>query len=381
MKQVIQNNKIAIINTIKILLYKESELIINTINFDDDTIYLEPLLFSYFNSKADKIYPKEILSEILKGYFFKKINLEIKHSFNKNNIAYLPKVGYFKKEESEIYESILTVGDFEIIKELHPTQEKYFIETYKGHIINNNPVYHSSWKDNNLELFKAIDIIKKHLPDFYEELTFANKKIYLHDNPKILNFTSVETLGMLCFYVIGNQNLIYFIEELIHQGSHNFLYYLVHQRIDYFKIDVDNSIMRDYTKQQGDYRTIYGAFHGLFTVTQRVIYFDKLLTHKVFSGKEKHELLGRLMDQFSRFRTGLQLLNLTEVFTDKGIDLYNELDTKCASILEQYRTIYIEFDLSNRDLDFRYDNFCKLNSIEDFLEKDKNDYYQFLKHK
>lgn len=203
------------------------------------------------------------------------------------------------------------------------------------------------------------------------------KKIYLHDNPKIINFTTVENLGMLYFYVIGKNNLIYFIEELIHQGAHNYLYYVVHNRKDYFKIDVDNLIMRDLTKKEWDYRNIYGAFHGLYTVTQRVVYFDKLLTKNVFSGKEKHELLGRLADQFTRFRTGLELLDFKEVYTDKGIAFYNELDTKCVSVLKKYIKLKDEFDLSNRDLDFRYDYFCKLNPYEEFLKKDQNNYYQF----
>ena len=36
-----------------------------------------------------------------------------------------------------------------------------------------------------------------------------------------------------------------------------------------------------------------------------------------------------------------------------------------------------EFDLSHRDLDFRYDEFCLTNSFETFLEKDKQGYYNF----
>lgn len=370
-------NQTKITDAIKLLIYKEDIDITKKISLNDNNTLLEPLLYSYFNSKKDGSFPKKMLDEILYGYFIEKGKLKITHSFNKNGIAYIPQVGYFKKGEKTPYEPVLKNGDFEILKEVHPTLEKYFVEFYKGHIVNQTPEHSSVWKAHSKDLFKAIEIIKKHLPDFYKELTFANKKIYLHDNPKILNFTSVETLGMLYFYVIGSSNLIYFIEELIHQGSHNYLYYVVHNRKDYFKIDVDNLVMRDITNQQWDYRTIYGAFHGLFTVTQRVECFDKLLAQNVFSGREKHELMGRLTDQFARYRTGLELLDLSKVYTQKGIEFYNELDTKCASILEKYASLKDEFDLSNRDLDFRYDDFCKLNPFEDFLKKDQNNYYKF----
>lgn len=352
MTEITIQNKIEIIDTIKLLIYKEQSKLLEKVDFEDDNTFLEPLLFAYFNSNKEVAPSKGILEEILQRYFL-------------------------DKERRTLNETALKVGDFEIIKVIHPLLKKYFRESAKGHVTNENPEHNSVWEEHYQELFKAIDIIKKHLPEFYRELTFSNKKIYLHDNPNILNFTSIETLGMLFFYVIGNNNLIYFIEELIHQGSHNYLYYVIHKRKDFFKIDVDNLVMRDYTKQQWDYRTIYGAFHGIFTVTQRVEYFDQLLTKNVFSGREKHELLGRLTDQFARFRTGLELLDFDQVYTEKGIALYHMLDKKCASILKKYAWLKKEFDLSNRKIDFRYADFCKLNSFEIYLEKEKKGLFNF----
>ena len=364
----IDRNKTEIINNLKLLIYKERPALLDKIDFEDDNTFLEPLLFPYFNSKRKDSLSTGTLEEIMQGYSINKDNSLIRDSYNANNIAYIPKIGYFKKGEDKLFEPLLIRDDFEIVKEVHPLLEKYFVEFYKGHIVNSKPQHNSVWKQNYKELYEAITIIKTNLPEFYKELVFANRKIYLHDNPKIINFTSIETLGMLYFYVLGNNNLIYFIEELIHQGSHNFLYYVIHNRKEYFKIDVDNLLMRDFTKQKWDYRTIYGAFHGLFTVTQRVECFDKLIMKNIFTGRDKHELFGRLTDQFARFRTGLELLNFSEVFTDKGMNFYKQLDTKCESILNKYSKLKDEFDLSNRDLDFRYDDFCKFSPIEEFNE-------------
>jgi hypothetical protein len=135
--------------------------------------------------------------------------------------------------------------------------------------------------------------------------------------------------------------------------------------------------MRDYTNQEWDYRNIYGAYHGLYTVAKRVEYFDILLSKNVFSGSEKHELLGRLTDQFGRFRTGLELLNFNEVFTEKGMTFYKELDTKCASILIKYDKLLTFFDTSSVDLDFRYNDFCILNPIEEFYKKEEQGFFKF----
>lgn len=371
------SNKIEIANLIKILLYKEYPELFDKLDFENNNIFLEPLLFSYYNSKKINRFSKALLEEILQSYLLHKKTLKINQSYNKDNIAYIPNTGYFKKGLKSIYEPILKSVDFEILKEIHPTQEHYFKEIYDGHIVNDNPIYNSVWKENYKELESAILIIKEHLPVFYQELVCTNRKIYLHDNPKIINFTTVETLGMLYFYVIGKENLIYFIEELIHQGSHNFLYYVVHNRKDYFKIDVDNIIMRDLTKQQWDYRNVYGAFHGLYTVTKRVECFDILLSKNIFTGREKHELLGRLADMFPRFQTGLELLNLDLVYTEKGKEFYFTLTRACQSILQKYEKIQKEFDLSHRDVDFRYNEFCLTNSFEDFQNKDLDGYYNF----
>jgi len=365
-----------IIDTIKLLIYKENPELLEKVDFDDDNIFLEPLLFAYFNSKKENLFTAEMLTEIMQGYFSEKDTLQFKESFDKEGVAYIPNLGYFN-DRNEKVDEILTIDAFEIVKNCHPVLEKYFVEYYKGHILNPKPLHNPVWQDHYRELEKAILIIKEHLPNFYAEFVLSNKKIYLHDNPKIINFTSIETLGMLYLYVIGSSNIIYFIEELIHQGSHNFLCYVTHNRKEFFKIDADNMVMRNLTGQEWDYRTVYGSFHGLFTVTQRVECFDILLSKNVFSGQTKHELLGRLTDQFSRFRTGLELLDLNEVFTDKGIQYYKSQDEKCMRILQKYKWLANEFDLSHRDLDFRYDDFCLTNSYNDFLEKDKKGIYNF----
>ncbi|WP_330442384.1 hypothetical protein [Flavobacterium sp. C4GT6] len=371
------DNQTEIINTVKLLIYKENPSLLEKVDFEDDNIFLEPLLFAYFNSKKDNLFAAEMLTEILQGYFVEKEALQVQNSLGKDGIAYIPNMGYFNSQNEKV-EEILKIDAFEIVKTCHPVMKKYFVEYYKGHILDSTPPHNPTWQNYYKELEEAICIIKENLPSFYSELVSSNNKIYLHDNPKIINFTTIETLGMLYLYVIGDNNLIYFIEELIHQGSHNFLCYVTHNRKDYFKIDVDNTVMRSLTGQEWDYRTVYGSFHGLFTVTQRVECFDILLSKDVFSGREKHELLGRLADQFLRFRTGLELIDLEGVFTDKGIKYYKSLDEKCMKILQKYDSLRDEFDLSHRDLDFRYNDFCMTNSYNEFLKKDKKGIYNFL---
>lgn len=367
-------NQLKIIDTIKLLIYKEIPELLTKVNIDDDNIFLDPIFYAYFNNKKDKKFPATLLEEIIQGYYIEQRNPIIEYSYNKNTIAYLPNLGYFKNGKK--ISNIFKLHDFELIKELHPLFEKYFVQFYRSEIVHQEPEYDSACESCHKDLDIAISLIKEHLPAFYCELTFANKKIYIHNNPKILNFTSIETLGMLYLYVLGSNNVIYFIEELIHQGSHNYFYHKLFDKDRFFKID-SLTLMSEISDNPYDYRNLYGAFHGLYTVTKRVECFDILLSKNVFFGYQKHELLGRFTDQFTRFRTGMKQVDHKKALTLEGVELYNELDRRCESILNKYKSLEDIFDLSHRDLDFRYDDFCLTNSYNDFLEKDKKGIYNF----
>jgi hypothetical protein len=110
----ISDNQIEIVNTIKLLIYKETPSLLEKVDFDDDNIFLEPLLFAYFNSKKEYLFPTAMLEEIMQGYFVKREEIKIDYSFNKNNIAYIPSIGYFRKGESTPFEPIQIIENTNI---------------------------------------------------------------------------------------------------------------------------------------------------------------------------------------------------------------------------------------------------------------------------
>ena len=153
-------NRVKIIEILQILLYKENPSLLEKINFEDDNIFLEPLLFAYFNSKKDNLFSEIMLTEITQGYFVEKESLLLKESFNNEGIAYVPNLGYFDKNGSKI-DDILKIDAFEILKTSHPLLEKYFVEFYKGHIVNANPNHNSVWEENYKEILNGFKLTKK----------------------------------------------------------------------------------------------------------------------------------------------------------------------------------------------------------------------------
>ena len=108
-----------LLETIQLLLYKEKPTLLNKVNFDDDNIFLEPLLFAYFNSKKDNLFSETMLTEIMQGYFIEKEPLILKESFNNEGIAYVPNLGYFDKKGNKV-DDVCMINNTSIELLIHP---------------------------------------------------------------------------------------------------------------------------------------------------------------------------------------------------------------------------------------------------------------------
>ncbi|MEZ4786458.1 MAG: hypothetical protein R2790_00870 [Flavobacterium haoranii] len=89
------------------------------INFEDDNVFQEPLLFAYFNSKKDNLFSDNMLTEIMQGYFVEKEPLLLKESYNQEGIAYIPNAGYFDKDGNKVDE-ICIINNTLIELIIHP---------------------------------------------------------------------------------------------------------------------------------------------------------------------------------------------------------------------------------------------------------------------
>ena len=58
---------------IKVLIYKEHPLLFEKLECKNDATFLEPLLFSYFNSKKENLFSNENLKKIINQKDFLKI--------------------------------------------------------------------------------------------------------------------------------------------------------------------------------------------------------------------------------------------------------------------------------------------------------------------
>jgi hypothetical protein len=243
----------------------------------------------------------------------------------------------------------------------------------KGDFIN-NPVIETTQTAHlhSHSIESAFQIIKTHSPNLYQEIVLTNHSLSVFYNPSVNCFANIGATGCTFLSAITTNETIFFLEEIIHQCAHNTFNTMLFNRADYFKIDVENTQLGDLILIEGEERSIYSAIHGLYTVAKRFEAFYELYKINIFSGIQKHEFMGRLADLKKRFRTGLELLNLDEVYTAKGKQVYEVLDDKCASIITELKHLETLFDLSNQPAEFSYAYFLERNPFENFMAKNAN---------
>lgn len=174
-----QNTKI--VDTIKILIYKICPDFYEKIDFDNDAVFLEPLLFIYFNMKKGNTFSAAMLAEIMQGYFVEKESLILKESFNNDEIAYLPNLGYFDKQGNKV-DDIFIIQNSSIELLIHPIVHlKTIFKDFNENVLDENKIEISkeiSLKYENV-LTNALQYIKTSNKVHYDLIEQCCKKIVL----------------------------------------------------------------------------------------------------------------------------------------------------------------------------------------------------------
>lgn len=370
------NNSNNILNTIKLLIYKEDSELLKRIDFDNDEMFLNPLLFAYFNSKKDHLFPKEVLGEILQGYFTKKEKIMIKHSFNKNGVAYVPKVGYFKKDEQNTFTPIEIIKgtSIEILKYSHPLIDVIFKSASKNKMNDKNLTIGEKLIDKNIGyLTNAFQIIKTTSSGHYNfiEQSCKNVVLFKTDPNNTNSFATVNAHGIAFFNVYQEDyNEVFFIDDIAHQTGHIILTTILFDRKKYFIID-ENINIGSITKNQKEYRNFYILFHALYTYYTSLLCLNNCLGNNCFDKKQSHEAKGRigfylkkLMLDMDRFKKVIDFYNGIEfVLTNDGIEIYHMMKITFTEMITKWHSISKKYDYKNQPYNFTYKEFIKLNSI------------------
>lgn len=378
---------------IKILLYKQNEKIFEILDFENDSIYNEPLLISYFSKKREET---EMIDNIISGYSMKNIKFNlISDEFGR---IYMPNYGWiitqyknqlfhYLKISNKLFKDNIEVDFFfeelEIIENTKIEVLKYSIPLLKSNYFNVDKEFlnveiENVSKKQIMFLTSAYNLIKKYIPEQYKLIErYAPKCVVFNiDTYQRNSFATFSAHGVSFYNSYQNDyDEVFFIDDIAHQTGHVIMNTILFNNEDFFFKINKNTILEVINSPDGSFvenRDLYVIFHALYTYYTSFICLDKCLENNVFERKQKHEAIGRIAFYINKCYRDLLLIdnpinasiNANEYFTKDGLLIYNELKNKWFEMYNKWFEITKHFNMSNQPYNFTYSKFLELNPIK-----------------
>ncbi|MCH2229752.1 MAG: hypothetical protein MK105_05355 [Crocinitomicaceae bacterium] len=381
------------IDLIKRMLYNEDENIFDRIDFENDNIFTEPLLFSYFNSEKKLI----SLDQILFGYS-NKSRRKFSVSSNDRGVIFLPKHAYLFTnlcsdvldfEYTEEDQIVLTKDGHQVDFRLEEIRYSSVCETIEitDSIDSFASLYFYHWAGRDEQemrkfvaasevdlstyapmIDEALGLLKRVFPKEYARYVRTMRRIVLFSNNRLRNFATRSAQGTIFLNVNEYSNTTFFLEEIIHQASHCVFNMATYNTQSYFVVDPDDTVAQ-YSNDKTDHRGLYGALHGIYTTGQIVDLFIQLLesdSNLNFDREMRYELMGRLAVNKNRHNIGLEAISWETIFTSKGNSLFQYYYLKLDQNIEN-NPKHFKYDVEDHPIVFSYWKFEHDNPIDQYF--------------
>ncbi len=371
--------------TMQSYVYNSNEKLFDLLDFDNPSIFTEPLLFSSLKQTSDLP-----LEQILYGYIDDALKPEkINVHTDRNGLVYIPKTGYFQTDKPHQKLELITTdrSTFRLIKDGNKITYDFYnplyvdnskIEVYRYRIAQFEKLYAEAFVGEQFEqpnsllvtdkLLKEIDyslnIIQNNCSSFYNVLTQIARGIEFFNHPtdKLYSFAGMEAQGVIFLNKQEENNEIFIITEIAHQFAHCILNALLFNKEDYFKINFMTP-MRELSGVQADQRSFYDAIHGFFTTFSVGYTLDILLKNNIFSGEKKYELMGRFVDNSNRIDSGIEKCDVEKILTPQGLMLFDLIKNNLTEIYKDHYELINTFNLADQPFVFNYKLFKEKNPL------------------
>lgn len=365
-----------VIDSLKMLLYQRHENIFERINFEDDRIYLEPLLFAYIMQKENYW-----LDSIIYGYE-NNPKPKIQVFTNNTGTIYIPQVGYFHTKEinkelfleaknnlffifnndrTEIsynFEPICYIDEsIEIVRCQHPLLEKIFLDNHDKIVeVEIEKTYTKHLDHAN----KAIQLIKQNSPIYFDLIKKTIKKIMIFDGEPN-SFANIQAHNMIFLNAHDENDEVFFLDHILHESAHvvfNTLTY--NSKLSLFKHPFDTKFS-EITGDVNEHGDLYSRFHGLFTFIIINACLETVIDKNILIGRHNEEVVGRFSLNMKRFNTGISMFNIPNLLAEEGQDWYKIFVNTFHQIYERKNKLINSIDVSNQPYVFSFKQFKQAN--------------------
>jgi hypothetical protein len=368
----------AVIDSIKQLLYSRHEDIFERLDFEEDDIYLEPMLYTYVNQNDDKW-----LDSIIYGYETKR-KAQISVFSNAEGVIYLPRIGYFKTPvlsaclslhtgEGGItlssdglpvdytFEPLLFLGNgMEVVKYQHPLLEVVFTEQVpEGTLIAIEGIYEPHLDS----LRKGMEIIAENNPENFNILTRNVKKVMLFRAEKPNSFAVMKAHNMIFLNVNTWDTEVFFADHISHEGGHVIFNTLTYEsKFEMFTCH-HNTAFAEVTGEEREHSSVYLRFHAFFSYYEIMRCIRSCIEHGSLSEKNRREAEGRYVFHAHRFKLALESFEHLDVFKPVGLAWFDFFKAFSLSLQDKYHALEPRYVLNEQPYDFNSSIFEKQNPV------------------
>jgi hypothetical protein len=364
-----------IADTIRNIIYNFNSGIFDCLDFHNDLLFLEPLIFTYFNS-PDK---NTSLDQILWGYIdANKRPLLIEVTSNQDGVIYLPNYGFLRTSRIASTLGLKWSNNVITLYEGNTTVSYDFEKTIKidvGNIIvvnNQIPLieYLFGQKDTPVKILyndsyvslvnEAFKIIRKFNPELFNYLIKTLRGICFYEGEQN-SFASIAAHGFIFLNMNSKAGLVFVLDNIIHQGCHVIFNVISFEKENWFTVP-PNTLLSAIKPETNDNEELYGRYHGLFTQSNINKTLDLCIESRLFKGDLELELLGRFASNMTRFKVALEKLQLP-IYTPLGEQWYNHFLSTHKFLYEKRKGLIEKYQLLNQPYVFDFELFKRTNTI------------------
>lgn len=171
-----------------------------------------------------------------------------------------------------------------------------------------------------VRLERALEDFARLAPALLRLLLHANRRIHVYRAPEPNSFATLSVHGCAFLNTPHDASEAFFLDDFAHQGGHVVFNAATHEQTRYLRLAGDTPLAQ--LGARDDSRTVYAAFHGLFTYSSILTVLLNAWSDAHYDHASRHELRGRIAFYLVKFHSDLELMRDTRIYTPAGAYLY-----------------------------------------------------------
>ncbi len=367
--------------TVRGLLSRRAPGLAASLAANNDAAFLEPAVFAWLTARREDIDPQQIFYAYLPESARPSCLLL---AADARGFAHIPRLGYFAGlaplQQTELMRQgglmdwvSLTAADvhplefiparfaaaglLEFTYTMDPVLWPLFAET--GHV-HAAALALDEITEIQTQFNSALTLMRQARPDIYRLLCMANRRVHVYRAEAPNSFASLSMHGAAFLNRVERPGTVFFLDDFAHQGGHVAFNAATLNHGRFLKADPQRPL-RDVVADSDDRRSLYSAFHGLFTYSLIVSVLLASVRRGLLNSAQAHEARARLGFYLLKFQRDLRSLAQPKFYTAEGTLLYRGFHECYEAAIAACAAELRGFDYSNQPYVFHYGRFNQLN--------------------